>query len=114
VEDGVKANWRGDTLAAMEKAPDAQALQALVTRAARHLGFDYCAYGLRTELPLSNPRTIMVNNYPTAWQSRYASQGYLAVDPTVAHGMMSLRPLLWSESVFAAARPLWEDARAHA
>jgi LuxR family transcriptional regulator len=32
--------------------------------AARTLGFDYCAYGLRTPLPLSNPKTFLLNNYP--------------------------------------------------
>ncbi len=105
--------WREDCLAGMARAPDAASLHAIVAGAARDLGFDYCAYGLRMPLPLSQPRTVMVNNYPGAWQARYASEGYLAVDPTVAHGAASLLPVRWSDALFANARPLWEDARGH-
>ncbi|WP_229423018.1 autoinducer binding domain-containing protein [Telluria aromaticivorans] len=110
---GQAMGWREDCLAGMAQAPDAASLHAIVAGAARDLGFDYCAYGLRMPLPLSAPRTVMVNNYPTAWQARYADEGYLAADPTVAHGATSLLPVLWSEALFAPARPLWEDARGH-
>ncbi|WP_229440542.1 autoinducer binding domain-containing protein [Massilia sp. BSC265] len=113
VKDEQLSGWREDCLAAMAQAPDAASLHGLVAHAARDLGFDYCAYGLRTLLPFSNPRTVMVNNYPAAWQARYAHAGYLAVDPTVAHGAASPLPVLWSEQLFAGARPLWEDAREH-
>jgi LuxR family quorum-sensing system transcriptional regulator SolR len=89
------------------------ALLDLLARAANELGFDYCALGMRLPLPFSNPRTVMVNNYPQAWQQRYQSEQYLKTDPTVAQGMVSTRPLLWSEALFASSRPLWEDARAH-
>lgn len=106
------SDWRGRHLEAMEQATDAAGLFGVLSRAARELGFDYCAYGMRMPLPLSNPSTFMLNNYPAAWQARYAQQGYLANDPTVKHGMTSLLPLAWSESLFSGARPLWEDARA--
>lgn len=89
------------------------ALLELLASAARELGFDYCALGMRLPLPLSNPRVVMVNNYPLAWQQRYQSEHYLQTDPTVAHGMVSTRPLLWSSELFASSRPLWEDAHAH-
>lgn len=105
--------WRARQLDLIARAGDAAGLYAVVQAAARELGFDYCAYGLRLPLPLSRPGTFMLNNYPPAWQARYQDAGYLAVDPTVAHGATSLMPVLWSEQLFAAARPLWEDARGH-
>lgn len=80
---------------------------------ARNLGFDYCAYGMRMPLPLSNPRMFMLNNYSADWQQRYAKENYLAVDPTVAHGMKSVRPLVWSNQLFVSCRSFWEDARSH-
>jgi len=89
------------------------ALLELLAKAANELGFDYCALGMRLPLPFSNPRVVMLNNYPLAWQQRYQSEQYLKTDPTVAHGMTSTRPLLWSSELFASSRPLWEDARAH-
>lgn len=107
------AGWRGRHLEGMAQARDADGLLAVLAAAARELGFDYCAYGMRLPLPLSNPATFMMNNYPEAWQARYAAAGYLALDPTVAHGAASLNPLLWSEPLFASARPLWEEARSH-
>lgn len=105
--------WRERHLEDMAQAPDADALFAVLAGAARELGFDYCAYGMRMPLPLTHPATFMVNNYAPAWQARYAAAGYLDVDPTVAHGAASQRPLLWSEQLFAGARPLWEEARGH-
>lgn len=111
--DDAETGWRGRCLERMAQARDAQGLLAVLSAAARELGFDYCAYGMRRPLPLSRPATFMVNNYSPAWQARYAAAGYLAIDPTVAHGIASLRPLLWSEAVFTGARPLWEEARGH-
>ena len=107
------ADWRTRHLETMGRATDAHGMFAAVTGAARELGFDYCAYGMRMPLPLSNPATVMLNNYPGAWQARYVEQGYMARDPTVQHGAASSLPVVWSEPLFAGARPLWEDARGY-
>lgn len=85
----------------------------LLARAARELGFDYFAYGLRTPVPVSNPRTLILSNYPAAWQQRYAQQNFVAADPTVAHGMRSVLPLVWSEQLLAQSGQFWEEARSH-
>ena len=81
--------------------------------AARELGFDYWAYGLRTALPLSNPKTILLNNYPREWQERYAAENYLAIDPTVAHASKKVLPLVWSEAQYGSCPAFWEDASSH-
>lgn len=78
---------------------------------AKELGFDYCAYGVRSPLPISAPRVRMFNNYPVEWQEKYVANGYLAVDPTVGHGMHSVVPIVWSDVLFVQARELWEEAR---
>jgi LuxR family quorum-sensing system transcriptional regulator SolR len=78
--------------------------------AARDLGFDYCAYGMRWPLPLSKPKLFMINNYSSEWQDRYASANYFQVDPTVAHCLRSAQPLIWSESLFENKRDFWEEA----
>jgi LuxR family transcriptional regulator len=101
--------WLHDFSAAKTEA----ALLELLGKAARELGFEYCALGMRLPLPFSNPRTVMFSNYPQAWQQRYQAEQYLRTDPTVAQGLTSTRPMLWSEALFASSRPLWEDARAH-
>jgi LuxR family transcriptional regulator len=107
------SNWQdAHTQALMTATTEAEFFTAL-SNAAQDLGFEYCAYGMRMPLPLSNPKVIMLNNYSEEWRQRYAAQNYLNIDPTVAHGIRSVLPLIWNESVFESARPLWEDARAH-
>jgi LuxR family quorum-sensing system transcriptional regulator SolR len=86
---------------------------AVLAMTAAQLGFQYCAYGMRMPLPLSRPKTLLLNNYSKEWQERYASQNYLAIDPTVAHGMSSVRPMVWAEKVSPSSQEFWDDARAH-
>ncbi|MDP2180264.1 LuxR family transcriptional regulator [Methylicorpusculum sp.] len=86
---------------------------AALSSAAKKLGFEYCAYGTQMPLPISKPKLFMLNNYPKDWQQRYIQEGYLHIDPTVAHGKRSVMPLLWTDEVFTTCRPFWEDACAH-
>jgi LuxR family quorum-sensing system transcriptional regulator SolR len=88
-------------------------LFASLLQATQKLGFEHCAYGMRTPLPISSPRIYMLNNYPAIWQRHYAQHNYLACDPTVAHALHSPSALIWTENLFASCRPLWEDARIH-
>lgn len=102
-----------DLTEALAAAGSEEALLTAVARAARTLGFDYCAYGMRVPLPVSNPRILMFSNYPSAWQQRYAQENYLASDPTVARALHSVLPVVWDEGLFRHNLGFWEDARAH-
>lgn len=106
-------NWQEDHLQVLLTIKDENELFNQIARFGQQLGFEYCAYGLRMPVPLTRPATLMYNNYPDAWKNKYVQEGYLAVDPTVKHGLRSHMPLVWSDEVFAGARNLWEDARAH-
>lgn len=77
------------------------------------LGFEYCTYGFRSPVPFTNPRTIMISDYPKAWCDRYNSAGYVNIDPTVLHAQMSQVPIVWSDSLFENTQDLWEEANAH-
>lgn len=105
--------WHETHSEALLNAKGEAAFTAALALAARELGFEYCAFGMRMPLPISNPKLFMVNNYPAEWQQRYAQENYLSVDPTVAHGLKSVLPLVWGEELFQSSRPFWEDARAH-
>jgi len=104
-------SWQEEQLQALLAIQCEHELFEALATVAHDLGFEYCAYGLRMPLPVSRPKVVMFNNYPTPWQARYREQNYLAVDPTVCHGMRSLIPIIWSDEVFAAAHALWEEAR---
>jgi LuxR family transcriptional regulator, quorum-sensing system regulator SolR len=80
---------------------------------ASKLGFEYCVHGVRMPIPITRPTTQFFSNYSLEWQMRYAEQGYLAIDPTVAQGMRSSEPFLWSDEFFSEVPAFWEDAKAH-
>lgn len=100
-------------LTALDRAPSEEAVFEALQAESRRLGFEHCAYGLRLAVPVSNPKVITLNNYPTEWQSRYMQAGYLHVDPSVRHGRLSQEPLVWTDDVFASARDMWDEAREH-
>lgn len=83
-----------------------------VVQAARELGFEYCAIGMRLAYPLTRPRVELANNYPKAWQSEYASQRYLERDPSVAIAARDCTLRLWDESLFACEPAMWSGAQA--
>lgn len=103
--------WREQQLQALLAIPNEQHYFKMLVALARELGFDYCAYGLRLPFPWAKPRIVMFNNYPTAWQTRYREANYLAVDPTVKHGIRSVTPVVWSDALFASTPEFWEEAR---
>ncbi|GGZ01138.1 LuxR family transcriptional regulator [Pseudoduganella plicata] len=105
--------WQDLQLQGLLTATTEDDLFAVLSAAARDLGFEYCAYGLRMPLPVSNPKVYMRNNYSPHWQERYARLNYVRVDPTVAHGMKSVLPLVWTDKVFDQCQEFWEDARHH-
>lgn len=106
-------SWQEDLLATMDRIHDEHVLFAKVCAAAQELGFEYSAYGLRLLMPVASPKTRMLNNYPAAWQARYATMGYLEIDPTVLHARRSETPIVWSNEVFADTMDFWDDAQAH-
>jgi LuxR family transcriptional regulator len=75
------------------------------------LGFDYFCYVRRGPLPLTNPKLLVVDNYPAPWRERYEQSGYLSIDPTVIHARKSSTSLVWSDEVFADTPELWADAQ---
>jgi len=103
--------WQEESIQSLLNIRNEHELLEAVSAIARDLGFDYAAYGFRFPFPVSSPRIVMINNYPTDWQTRYREQGYLGIDPTVRHGAQSLLPIVWSDEVFASTPEFWEEAR---
>lgn len=96
---------------ALRRAIGAASKFEVVARGARRLGFEHCAYGVRFFDSFARPKTLMLNNYAPAWQQRYREQDYLAIDPTVAHGVRSRASLVWRREVFEATPQFWSEAR---
>jgi DNA-binding CsgD family transcriptional regulator len=103
--------WTQDLLDGIGRMHAAPEIFGVIERAARLLGFEHCAYGVRTPAPFSNPRFVLLSNYDAAWRERYLSANYLASDPTVRHGMRSLVPVVWSNELFHSTPQMWDEAR---
>lgn len=106
-------NWIEDLIAEVKQDNDSYLIFEKIALAAEELGFEYCSYGVKTPVPFTNPKIVLVNNYPAAWQERYRKAGYIALDPTVAHGMRSRTPLTWSDAVFADQPQFWSEAQSY-
>ena len=104
-------NWQHDLLNLVGGASNEQEIFEKIIAAARELGFEYCSYGLRPPLPLSNPRVVTLFEYPRAWTERYHAAGYVNSDPSVLHGRRTQTPVVWSDGLFAATPQLWAEAR---
>lgn len=74
-------SWQEELLKITESTDSEQEVFRRIESAAKSMGFEHCAYGLRVPWPLTNPKILMVNNYTSAWQQRYADSGYLFIDP---------------------------------
>jgi LuxR family quorum-sensing system transcriptional regulator SolR len=105
--------WLETQIQTLLNASTEEALSAALFHAAKDLGFEYCAYGIRVPVPVTKPKLFTTNNYPKAWQQRYREANYISIDPTVVHGMHSITPLVWSDETFAGCPALWEEARSH-
>lgn len=106
-------NWQENQLNALQLNQNERDIFQQILILSKELGFDYCSWGLRTPLPLTNPKTQMLNNYPAAWQKQYQDKNYIAVDPTVQFGMRSNQPLIWTDDVFSQTPDLWEEASSY-
>ena len=105
--------WREEHLNALLCIDSVQDLFSQITKMAKSMGFEYCAYGIQMPVPISRPKVEMFNNYSEQWKKRYSERGYLQVDPTVRHALKSTLPVLWSNKLFESAREMWEDAHDH-
>jgi LuxR family transcriptional regulator len=103
--------WREDLLTRLDAAHSATELFSVIEREGKALGFDHIAYGVRFRYPLSNPRIMLLNNYPEQWQTLYAERGYMKIDPIVMRGMVSQIPFTWSEHYSRTNGAFWEEAR---
>lgn len=104
--------WAHDLFTALGCSMNADAVFEVVEAAAKDLGFEWCAFGLRSPSSLTRPDFQLLNNYPAQWRMRYQEAGYLACDPTIKRGIRSQLPMMWDNELFADVPCLWDEAQA--
>lgn len=101
--------WQ-DSYEQLRSATNERQLFDRIAQFAKRLGFDYCCYGIRVPLPVSNPSVAIFDTYPEGWMKHYQESHFIDVDPTVREGMTSSRLIIWPEAT-SNAPGLWTDAR---
>lgn len=104
-------DWTQDVLGRLTEVSEPSQVLEQISAAARCLGFEHCAYGLRVFVPFTRPETLMLSTYDERWNHRYIDAGYLEIDPTVLHGVRSRAPTVWSDELFRGAARMWDEAR---
>ena len=85
----------------------------LVVKKCAELGFEYVGFGARLPINTINPKIVMTNNFPDAWQKKYAESNYLAIDPTVKHALNFINSITWDDELFSDQREFHEEAVSH-
>lgn len=89
-----------------------QASFTLIERLATDLGFEFCAYFLRSPIPFTRPKTVMLTNYPVQWRDRY-TRDFLDRDPSIKRGFRTIDPTVWSPDLFQDVPELLTEASLH-
>ena len=84
-------------------------------RLARSQGFDQMLFGVVPSRHVRFESAFTRSNYSSEWRTRYDSNGFAYVDPTVGHCVSSTLPLVWAPSTFVSGAPgaLYEEASSH-
>jgi LuxR family quorum-sensing system transcriptional regulator SolR len=98
-----------DVLHAISTASSDEAAFMILKEEARRLGMEGVSWVLKPPVTFEDGKIATFDSYSAEWRARYFQNNYLACDPTVKHGLTSMRPLLWSETKELAPE-FWEDA----
>jgi LuxR family transcriptional regulator len=64
---------------------------------ATELGFDFCSFGLRAPVPITNPIAVVLSTYPKTFQQAYELANYVSIDPVVQHATSSMEMVVWTD-----------------
>lgn len=70
-------------------------IHGVCSRLCERFGFDFFHYGAQLPTSMMRPEFIFISGFPNEWWQRYNEQGYMQVDPIVAHTLSHVTPLVW-------------------
>ncbi len=79
----------------LNKSESVEEIHDVCSKICEHAGFDHFLYCARIPTSFIKPYIIVISGYPTDWRTRYNEQGYMHLDPTVAHCATRVTPLPW-------------------
>jgi LuxR family transcriptional regulator, quorum-sensing system regulator LasR len=99
----------------LTQAQSQEAVHETLAKLAARQGFDGFLYGARFSLGRTRHTDFIMSDYGADWRRTYDTAGYAMLDPTVAHALSSVAPLVWSDAMYhtEAQRNFAEEAASH-
>ncbi|MGF6490283.1 autoinducer binding domain-containing protein [Pseudomonas frederiksbergensis] len=92
--------WKESQLTQLSYAQKIETAYEISLNLVKNLGFNFCAFSITSQVRGIRRHTINLNNYPTAWNTKYEKEHFSEVDPILAHCTHSELPILWQEEIF--------------
>lgn len=87
----------GGLIDEISRACSLEDVHSFCEKVCRYFGLDHFLYGARIPTSFVKPQYIIVSGFPTDWWERYKENGYMQIDPAVAHCARHPLPLDWSD-----------------
>jgi LuxR family quorum-sensing transcriptional regulator LasR len=93
-------------LTAFEACEDEADAKTRLTEICRLLNVDGFLYWTGAAEDTAKASEITISSYDETWHRVYAENDFRAIDPTVAHAITGIGPLLWDDVLYAGEGPL--------
>lgn len=103
--------WNQEQMQQLLNEHNEQQLFEIALSLAKQLGMDFLGFTIRRHVATQSPQYILLNNFPSEWNTRYQQGDYIKIDPIATHCQQSLAAILWDENAFAEVPEYWEEAQ---
>ena len=88
---------RSALLERLESAEEVPEIFSACKDMATSLDFPHFVYAVRVPISITQPYHFSLSGYPPEWRRLYDENGYLSIDPIIAHVLTSLKPVIWDQ-----------------
>jgi DNA-binding CsgD family transcriptional regulator len=81
----------------LSKANTVEEIHSACSALCNRFGFDRFQYGARLPTSFVKPYFIFISSYQDEWRTRYLTEGYISLDPAVAHCATHVTPISWEQ-----------------
>lgn len=100
--------WKESQLTQLSCAQKIETAYEISLNLVKNMGFNFCAFSITSPTTGTHRHKIILNNYPSEWNTKYQNEHYDAVDPILAHCCGSEVPILWQEECYSKTPRLWQ------
>jgi LuxR family quorum-sensing transcriptional regulator LasR len=89
-----------EDVASISQVKDVKDLSSIAKKISGNLGFSQILIALKSSAEESNDSALITSTYSVQWRTRYEQEGYVSLDPVVAHSLASSLPMIWCTEIY--------------